>query len=344
MYDSLFLRALQKNKLETPPIWLMRQAGRYLPEYQLIRRRFKDFLDMCKHPEICAELVMQPIQRYDLDAAILFSDILTIPDAFDLGLKFYEGEGPVFERPINTVNDISSLCEFDEGKLSYVYRAVEITKENLSSTIPLIGFCGSPWTLVAYSIQGGSSKDFKKTKDFISMHPNEVKQLLEKITSACFLYLKEQVKSGIDAIQIFDSWADLLDVNQFNEFSLKFTKDLVRMLKDDDVTNHVPIILFEKAPPIEFTKIPFDGLACMSLHHSNSLNEAKNKLHDKFAIQGNLDPKVLTLTEKEITKETEMILDTMADYPGFIFNLGHGITPNIHPDKIQVMIDTIRNP
>tara|TARA_B100001027_G_scaffold38009_1_gene23770 strand:- start:60 stop:1094 length:1035 start_codon:yes stop_codon:yes gene_type:complete len=343
MHNSIFLRALQKNKLDTPPIWLMRQAGRYLPEYQIIRRKFKDFLDMCKRPEICAELVMQPIQRYNLDAAILFSDILTIPDAFDLGLKFYEGEGPIFERPINTVNDISSLCEFDESKLNYVYKAVEITKENLSSTIPLIGFCGSPWTLVAYSIEGGSSKDFKKTKDFISMHPSAVKQLLEKVTSACFLYLKEQVKSGIDAIQIFDSWADLLDVNQFSEFSLNFTKDLVQMLKNDDVTNHVPIILFEKAPPIEVVDIAFDGLACMSLHHSNCLEGAKSKLQNKYAIQGNLDPKVLTLSEKEITQQTEMLLDTMRDYPGFIFNLGHGITPNINPDKIQVMIDTIRN-
>lgn len=343
MHNSIFLRALQKNKLDTPPIWLMRQAGRYLPEYQIIRRKFKDFLDMCKRPEICAELVMQPIQRYNLDAAILFSDILTIPDAFDLGLKFYEGEGPIFERPINTVNDISSLCEFDESKLNYVYKAVEITKENLSSTIPLIGFCGSPWTLVAYSIEGGSSKDFKKTKDFISMHPSAVKQLLEKVTSACFLYLKEQVKSGIDAIQIFDSWADLLDVNQFSEFSLNFTKDLVQMLKNDDVTNHVPIILFEKAPPIEVVDIALDGLACMSLHHSNCLESAKSKLQNKYAIQGNLDPKVLTLSEKEITQQTEMLLDTMRDYPGFIFNLGHGITPNINPDKIQVMIDTIRN-
>ena len=191
MNNSTFLQALHREKNDIPPIWFMRQAGRYLPEYQKIRKNYKNFLDMCKEPRTCAELALQPIERFDLDASILFSDILTIPDAFNLGLAFHEGEGPKFSNPISTPQDIARLEDFQIEKLSYVYKAVEETKKILPATLPLIGFCGSPWTLAAYSIEGGGSKDFAKTKKFISDHPEAVKDYLEIITDACFQYLKQ---------------------------------------------------------------------------------------------------------------------------------------------------------
>ena len=216
MNNSPFLKALRREQNDVPPIWFMRQAGRYLPEYQKIRRNYKNFLDMCKEPRTCAELALQPIERFDLDASILFSDILTIPDAFNLGLAFHEGEGPKFSNPISTPQDIARLEDFEIEKLSYVYKAIEETKKILPATLPLIGFCGSPWTLAAYSIEGGGSKDFAKTKKFISDHPEAVKDYLEIITDACFQYLKQQVLSGVNALQIFDSWADLLNPNDLD--------------------------------------------------------------------------------------------------------------------------------
>ena len=248
MNNSTFLQALRREQNDVPPIWFMRQAGRYLPEYQKIRKNYKNFLDMCKEPRTCAELALQPIERFDLDASILFSDILTIPDAFNLGLAFHEGEGPKFSNPISTPQDISRLEDFEIGKLSYVYKAVEETKKILPATLPLIGFCGSPWTLAAYSIEGGGSKDFAKTKKFISDHPEAVKDYLEIVTDACFQYLKQQVLSGVNALQIFDSWADLLNPNDLETYSLEYTRKLTGKLKEDVVTSKTPIILFEKAP------------------------------------------------------------------------------------------------
>ena len=203
--ESIFLRALNKESLEIPPIWYMRQAGRYMPEYRAVRKKFKNFLDMCKNPEVCCELALQPIDAFNLDASILFSDILTIPDAFGLGVEFLEGEGPVFNNPIKTTQDITNLPEFDPEDLSYVYKAVSNIRNALPSNIPLIGFCGSPWTLAAYSIEGRSSKEFKYTKNFISQNKNNSHLFLEKLTNACFLYLKKQVNAGADVIQIFDS-------------------------------------------------------------------------------------------------------------------------------------------
>ena len=341
--ESAFIKALNLEPTSKTPIWLMRQAGRYLPEYKAIRKHYKNFLDMCKEPKTCAELALQPIERYELDASILFSDILTIPDAFNLGLSFSEGEGPRFANPITMPSDIDNLKIFDENDLDYVFKTVEETRKALPESLPLIGFCGSPWTLAAYSIEGSGSKTFPRLMKFLQLHSNSLEKLLGLYSDACFIYLKQQVLSGINAIQIFDSWADLLNGDQFEKFSVNPTKNLVRMLKNDSVTKTIPIILFEKASPIEITDIAFDGIACMSLHHTDSLENAKLKFLNSYAIQGNLDPNVLTKSDEDINRHTREITSTMRGYPGFIFNLGHGITPNIHPDKIKIMIDSVRN-
>jgi uroporphyrinogen decarboxylase len=342
MNNSLFLKALLREQNDVPPIWFMRQAGRYLPEYQKIRKNYKNFLDMCKEPRTCAELALQPIERFDLDASILFSDILTIPDAFNLGLAFHEGEGPKFSNPISTPQDIARLEDFEIEKLSYVYKAIEETKKILPATLPLIGFCGSPWTLAAYSIEGGGSKDFAKTKKFISDHPEAVKDYLEIITDACFQYLKQQVLSGVNALQIFDSWADLLNPNDLETYSLEYTRKLARKLKQDVVTSNTPIILFEKAPQKKISDILFEDLSCISLHWSESIERVSENLKGQFAIQGNLNPSFLLESDEIIQAETKKICDAMKNFPGFIFNLGHGITPDIKPEKVQVMVDAVR--
>ena len=343
MKNSKFLRALDRKPNTIHPVWLMRQAGRYLPEYQAIRKNYSNFLDMCKQPKTCAELALQPIDRFDLDASILFSDILTIPDAFDLGLAFHEGEGPKFSNPISSPEDVHNLRSFDVNALSYVFRAVEETRKILPKDLPLIGFCGSPWTLAAYSIEGGGSKDFKKTKDFMVEHPMELQKFLEILTQACFEYLKQQALSGVCAFQIFDSWADLLSEKDLETYSLNYTQQLTKLLKADPVTAKLPIILFEKAPKKKIVDLTFQELSALSLHWQNDLKEVSNDLKNKFAIQGNLDPKILLESDEIIWSETQSICRLMQNYPGFIFNLGHGITPDINPGKVQVMIDAIRS-
>ena len=342
MKDSKFLRALDRKPNTIHPVWLMRQAGRYLPEYQAIRKNYSNFLDMCKQPKTCAELALQPIDRFDLDASILFSDILTIPDAFDLGLAFHEGEGPKFSNPISSPEDVHNLRSFDVNALSYVFKAVEETRKILPKELPLIGFCGSPWTLAAYSIEGGGSKTFKKTKDFMVEHPMELQKFLEILTQACFEYLKQQALSGVCAFQIFDSWADLLSEKDLETYSLNYTQQLTKLLKADLVTAKLPVILFEKAPKKKIVDLAFQELSALSLHWQNDLEEISNDLKNKFAIQGNLDPKILLESDETIWSETQDICRLMQNYPGFIFNLGHGITPDINPSKVQVMIDAIR--
>ena len=342
MKNSKFLRALNLQSHSIPPVWFMRQAGRYLPEYQKIRKNYSNFLDMCKQPKTCAELALQPIDRFGLDASILFSDILTIPDALNLGLAFHEGEGPKFSNPISSPQDIKELIPFDVNAIGYVFKAVEETKNLLPKDLPLIGFCGSPWTLAAYSIEGGGSKDFKKTKSFMKNHPTELQEFLEILSNACYEYLRQQVLSGVNALQIFDSWADLLSENNLERYSLKYTRMLVHLLKTDPVTADIPIILFEKSPNKKITDILFEEITCASLYWQEDLESVAKDFRDKYAIQGNLDPKVLLQSDESIWYETQKICNIMKEYPGFIFNLGHGITPDIDPKKVKVMIDSLR--
>lgn len=339
--DSIFLRALNQEALEIPPIWYMRQAGRYMPEYRAVRSKFKNFLEMCKNPEVCCELALQPINAFKLDASILFSDILTIPDAFGLGVEFLEGEGPVFNNPIKTSKDITNLPEFDPEDLSYVYNAVSNIKNALPSNIPLIGFCGSPWTLAAYSIEGRSSKDFNYTKNFINQNKDSAHLFLEKLTHACFLYLKKQINAGADVIQIFDSWANLLNANEYEFYSMQYIKKLISLLKKDEQTSNIPIILFARDPSFNTNKMTESNADCLSLFW-NIEKIDKPFLQEKVALQGNLNPKILLEDNDLIRGELNKVLNMFSDYPGYVFNLGHGITPDISPDKIKYLTDLIR--
>ena len=339
--ESIFLRALRKENLPIPPIWYMRQAGRYMPEYRAVRKNFKNFLDMCKNPEVCCELALQPIKAFKLDAAILFSDILTIPDAFGLGVKFVENEGPVFQNPIEKVDDIKNLIPFDPENLTYVYEAVTNIKNALPSNIPLIGFCGSPWTLAAYSIEGRSSKDFKKTINFIKENTDESHLFLSKLTDACFLYLRKQVQAGADVIQIFDSWANILDTEDLKNFSFDYIKLLINALKNDSVTSNIPIILFARDPKCSPGALIETSADCLSLYWSMNdfdIQFARNKT----ALQGNLNPKILLESRDVIKTETHKLLEKFEDFPGYVFNLGHGLTPDICPEKVKYLTELVR--
>ena len=339
--DSIFLRALNQEALEIPPIWYMRQAGRYMPEYRAVRSKFKNFLEMCKNPEVCCELALQPIDAFKLDASILFSDILTIPDAFGLGVEFLEGEGPVFNNPIKTSKDITNLPEFDPEDLSYVYNAVSNIRNALPSNIPLIGFCGSPWTLAAYSIEGRSSKDFNYTKNFINQNKDSAHLFLEKLTHACFLYLKKQINAGANVIQIFDSWANLLNADEYEFYSMQYIKKLISLLKKDEQTSNIPIILFARDSSFNTNKMTESNADCLSLFW-NIEKIDKPFLQGKVALQGNLSPKILLEDNDLIKDELNKVLNMFSDYPGYVFNLGHGITPDISPDKIKYLTDLIR--
>ena len=340
--ESIFLKALNKKTLPVPPIWYMRQAGRYMPEYRAVRKNFKNFLDMCKEPEVCCELALQPINAFELDSAILFSDILTIPDAMGLDVNFLEGEGPVFGNPIKTARDVLDIEDFDTESLSYVYKAVTNIKNALPTHIPLIGFCGSPWTLAAYSIEGRSSKDFLFTRNFIKENNAEAHIFLEKLTNACFAYLKRQIEAGADVIQIFDSWANLLSEEEYKIYSLSYITKLISLLKKDPTTENIPVILFSREPKAKLQTIMTSNSDCLSLYWSMN-NIDLNQIADKVAIQGNLNPEILLESNDVIKRETLKILQKYKNYPGYVFNLGHGITPNINPEKIKYLTDLIRS-
>ena len=340
--ESIFLKALNKKTLPVPPIWYMRQAGRYMPEYRAVRKNFKNFLDMCKEPEVCCELALQPINAFELDSAILFSDILTIPDAMGLDVNFLEGEGPVFGNPIKTARDVLDIEDFDTESLSYVYKAVTNIKNALPTHIPLIGFCGSPWTLAAYSIEGRSSKDFLFTRNFIKENNAEAHIFLEKLTNACFAYLKRQIEAGADVIQIFDSWANLLSEEEYKIYSLSYITKLISLLKNDPTTENTPVILFSREPKAKLQTIMTSNSDCLSLYWSMN-NIDLNQIADKVAIQGNLNPEILLESNDVIKRETLKILQKYKNYPGYVFNLGHGITPNINPEKIKYLTDLIRS-
>ena len=340
--NSIFLQALNKEKLSTPPIWYMRQAGRYMPEYRAVRKNFKNFLDMCKNPEVCCELALQPINAFNLDAAILFSDILTIPDALGLGVKFLEGEGPVFDNPIKISKDVINLPDFEPDNLSYVYKAVSNIKNALPKNIPLIGFSGSPWTLAAYSIEGRSSKNFEYTKSFIRNNEEEAHIFLQKLTDACFIYLKKQVEAGADVIQIFDSWANLLSKKDYETYSLNYIRSLISKLKEDQVTASIPIILFAREPEISCNQMVKVQADCLSLYWKTKDIDLAF-LNGKVALQGNLNPEILLQEDNVIKNEADRILKQFKNYDGYVFNLGHGITPNIDPGKIKLLTDHIRS-
>ncbi|CDZ77687.1 Uroporphyrinogen decarboxylase [Legionella massiliensis] len=338
--ESLFIRALQRKPLPRTPVWFMRQAGRYLPEYRQVRAQAGDFLSLCKNPELACEVALQPLRRYPLDAAILFSDILTIPDAMGLGLYFAEGEGPCFRRPLRDSQAIEALTiPNPREELAYVMDALSLIRREMPQDLPLIGFSGSPWTLACYMVEGSSSRDFKQILRMLYTQPELTHLLLAKLAQAVSAYLDEQVKSGANALMIFDTWGGILTTQNYQDFSLNYMTKIVQELK----VKHpqIPIILFTKGGGQWLTRIADSGCDALGLDWTCELSRARALVGDRVALQGNLDPAVLLSNTESIRYQVKRVLASFGQGSGHVFNLGHGITPDVPPEHVKAMIEAV---
>jgi len=344
MKNSNYLKALRQEKVSYTPIWIMRQAGRYLPEYRKIREQAGSFMNLCTNPELAAQVTLQPLERFDLDAAIIFSDILTIPDAMGLGLNFKEGEGPVFKHKIKNIEDIKNLIKFNPSEqLAYVVDAIKITKKTLGNSKPLIGFSGSPWTLACYMIQGEGSKnkDFSAPKKMLYQAPEVLHQLLAILTQAVTDYLLAQIQAGVDSVMIFDTWGGLLTPHAYQHFSLFYMTQIIKNIKFK--YPEIPITLFTKGGGLFLENLSNSGADCLGLDWTMDLKTAREINLNRTALQGNLDPCVLSSSEDQIHQEVSRILSQAGSHPGHIFNLGHGITPDIDPGKVKFLVDLVHS-
>ena len=340
--NDRYLRALLKQPVDTTPIWIMRQAGRYLPEYRATRARAGSFMDLCENPDLACEVTLQPLERYDLDAAILFSDILTIPDAMGLGLYFETGEGPKFKKVIASEADVDALGVPDpEQELRYVTDAVRVIRRELDGRVPLIGFSGSPWTLATYMVEGGSSKDFGKVKGMMYENPIALHKLLDKLADSVILYLNAQIAAGAQAVQIFDTWGGALTPQTYQEFSLRYMEKIVSSLTREADGRQVPVVLFTKGGGQWLEVIAETGCDATGLDWTINIAEARKRVGDKVALQGNMDPCVLYASPEVIEKNVEQILADYGTGTGHIFNLGHGIHQHINPDNVKVLVDAV---
>ncbi len=341
--NDLLLRALLREPTPRRPIWLMRQAGRYLPEYRATRARAGGFLAMCTTPQIACEITLQPVDRYPLDAAILFSDILTIPHAMNLGLEFEAGEGPKFERPVRSAADIDRLGIPDPAReLKYVIDAVALVRRELNGRIPLIGFAGSPWTVATYMVEGGGSKAFGHIKRMMYEAPRELHRLLELLSTATVLYLNAQIAAGAQAVMLFDTWGGILTPAQYQEFSLRYMAQVVAALTREAQGRRVPNIVFTKGGGAWLDKIAAIGCDAAGVDWTMDLKTARQSVGGRIALQGNLDPAALFAPAAVLRTETLRVLDSYGAGPGHVFNLGHGITPEVDPERVAVLIDTVR--
>ncbi len=338
--NDRLLKALRHQPNDRPPVWLMRQAGRYLPEYRRIREQAGDFMSLCKNPHLCCEVAMQPIDRFNLDAAILFSDILTIPDAMGLELSFAENQGPQFSKRIESVSDINKLPIIDpEASLAYVTEAVRTTKSALNDTIPLIGFSGSPWTLATYMVEGGSSRTFPRTKALIYTQPQAAENLLSILAINIIEYMKAQINAGADVAMIFDTWGGVLTPPGFLRFSLKPMQKIVSALKTE--YPDIPVVLFTKGGGAWLEDMAASGADGLGLDWTCDLGNAFNRVGRQVALQGNLDPGALYGAEEIIREQVLAVLTACNNQPGHIFNLGHGIEPGVDPEKVKFVVDTV---
>jgi uroporphyrinogen decarboxylase len=342
MQNDRFLRALKREPVDCTPVWIMRQAGRYLPEYRATRTRAGSFVNLCKTPELACEVTLQPITRYPLDAAILFSDILTIPDAMGLGLSVEEGAGPRLARPVRTRADIEQLGVPDpETDLRYVMDAVRLIRRELNDRVPLIGFAGSPWTLACYMIEGRGSDNFARAKALAWDDAQTMHGLLDVVARSVASYLAAQAAAGAQALMIFDTWGGLLAPEMFDEFSLRYLAQIVQSLKVDNAAKHVPLILFSKGANSHLEELADTGCAALGLDWTISLGNARMRVGDSVALQGNLDPAVLHASPQAIRAEVQKALYSFGAYPGHVFNLGHGITPDVDPERLGVLVDAV---
>ena len=340
--NDRLLRALLREPVDITPVWVMRQAGRYLPEYRATREKAGSFMQLCMNPELACEVTLQPLRRFALDAAILFSDILTIPDAMGLGLYFAEGEGPNFRNPVRTAADIAKLPVPDpEDKLRYVMDAVRTIRRELNGSVPLIGFAGSPWTLATYMVEGGSSKEFARIKKLMFDEPALAHQLLAKTAQAVTLYLNAQIAAGAQAIMIFDTWGGVLTARDYKEFSLRYMQEIVANLTREAEGRKVPVILFTKGGGPWLESIAASGCDAVGLDWTCDLGMARKRVGDKVALQGNMDPSVLYASPTRIREEVQNILASYGSGNGHVFNLGHGIHTGINPDHVAALVDAV---
>ncbi|MGO4502039.1 MULTISPECIES: uroporphyrinogen decarboxylase [unclassified Dyella] len=340
--NDRFLRALRREATDTTPVWVMRQAGRYLPEYRATRARAGSFMALAQSPELACEVTLQPLERFELDAAILFSDILTIPDAMGLGLSFAQGEGPQFAHPVRSRADIEKLGVPDmETELRYVMDAVRVIRKELDGRVPLIGFSGSPWTLACYMVEGQGSRDFARLKAMCWSEPALAHQLLDTLAQAVAAYLIAQAAAGAQALMIFDTWGGLLGPAPFREFSLRHMTQVVEALKAHPASRDLPVTLFSKGAGQHLATMADTGCTALGVDWTIDLADARQAVNGRVALQGNLDPAILQASPEVIRREVRRVMDSYGNHPGHVFNLGHGITPEVNPEHVKVLVDEV---
>ncbi|MBE0493020.1 MAG: uroporphyrinogen decarboxylase [Thiomicrospira sp.] len=342
LQNDRFLRALMRQPVDRTPVWMMRQAGRYLPEYRATRAQAGSFMDLCRNAEFACEVTLQPLERFPLDAAILFSDILTIPDAMGLGLRFATGEGPVFDKPIRSMADAKKLYVPDMGSdLGYVMNAVSTIRKALNGRVPLIGFSGSPWTLATYMVEGSSSKTFSIIKAMMYDQPATLHHILDILADSVIEYLNAQIEAGAQAVQIFDTWGGVLTPRDYKEFSLNYMAKIVDGLKREHNGVKVPVILFTKGGGQWLEAMADTGADALGLDWTTDIDDARRRVGDRVAIQGNMDPSMLYASPERIRQEVEYILEKYGQGSGHIFNLGHGIHPEVKPEHAGAFIEAV---
>jgi uroporphyrinogen decarboxylase len=340
--NDRFLRALLKEPVDVTPVWMMRQAGRYLPEYRATRAKAGSFMELCMNPELACEVTIQPLERFPLDAAILFSDILTVPDAMGLKLRFAEGEGPIFDNPVRSEADVNALFVPDpEGELKYVMDAVRTIRRELDGRVPLIGFAGSPWTLATYMVEGGSSKEYARVKGMLFDRPDLMHKLLDTTARAVTAYLNAQIDAGAQAIQIFDTWGGMLTPRDYREFSLRYMQQIVDGLKRESEGRKVPVILFTKGGGQWLEAMAETGADALGLDWTTDLGEARARVGDRVALQGNMDPTALYASPGRIRQEVATILESYGTGSGHVFNLGHGIHQHADPEHAAAFVEAV---
>lgn len=342
LQNDRFLKALMKEPVDRTPVWMMRQAGRYLPEYRATRQQAGSFMDLCRNKELACEVTLQPLERFPLDAAILFSDILTIPDAMGLGLRFQVGEGPVFDKPVRSMADAKKLFVPDmSADLGYVMDAVSTIRKALNGRVPLIGFSGSPWTLATYMVEGGSSKNFSLVKKMMYEEPATLHHILDVLADSVIAYLNAQIDAGAQAVQIFDTWGGVLTPRDYEIFSLHYMAKIVDGLKREHDGRKVPVILFTKGGGQWLEKMAATGCDALGLDWTTNIDEARARVGDKVALQGNMDPSILYASPERIREEVTTILNQYGQGSGHVFNLGHGIHPEVDPEHAGAFIKAV---
>ncbi len=339
--NDRLLRALRREPVDMTPVWLMRQAGRYLPEYRAIRQQAGSFMKLCKTPELACTVTLQPLDRFPLDAAILFSDILTIPDAMGLGLSFVEGEGPIFARPLKRAQDIRALSAPDpEISLRYVLDAVRMIQQELAGKVPLIGFCGSPWTLATYMLEGKANQAFPMIKAMIQSDPMLLHELLTILAKSVAMHLNAQIRAGVQVVMLFDTWGGMLNTADYQQFSLQYCQQIISQLTHPEGQT-IPLILFTKGGGKWLELMAETGCSAIGIDWLLDVKEARQRVGNKTALQGNMDPQILYQSPGNIRAEVARILKSYGAGSGHVFNLGHGILPDIHPDHVAVFVDAV---